>query len=162
MIMVIDFSNQLATQIQREAGSLVSLKDMELVVTQLSRKLIRHWLEHCEEKEPAATTRCRNCGHHAIFVAKRTGYVRTKYGVIRFRRAYYECPDCHQSTCPLDERLNPIESLARLRVKIAAGKALPVAEISKAWGLGSLESSNPVSLDADYDLQRALSQAGLA
>jgi hypothetical protein len=40
----------------------------------------------------------------------------------------------------MDERLNPVESLARLRTKIAAGKSLPVAELAQAWSLGKLKN----------------------
>ena len=91
-----------------------------------------------KSKRDGLDSRCRDCGNYANYISKKVGFVRTQFGLLRYRRAYYVCPYCHQSTCPLDERLNPIESLARLRTKVAAGKPLPVAELAKAWGLGSL------------------------
>jgi hypothetical protein len=54
----------------------------------------------------------------------------------------------------LDERINPVESLAKLRAKIAAGKSLPVAEMADAWGLGSLNmTANTPGSSAQFILQ---------
>jgi hypothetical protein len=92
------------------------------------------------EHKPSPTTRCRQCGKQANYVKKRAGFANTRFGLIRYDRATYVCPHCYTSTCPLDERLNPYKSLARLRTKIAAGKSLPVSELANAWGLGTLKS----------------------
>lgn len=59
------------------------------------------------------------------------------------------CPHCHHSTCPLDERLDPYTSLAKLRTQIAAGKSLPVDELAKSWGLGSLMHTDAVTLASE-------------
>lgn len=103
------------------------------------RNVLGQWLDACEEVQPQPTTKCCDCGRDANYISKRAGFLNTQYGIIRFKRAYYVCPHCHQSTCPLDERLNPVASLTRIRAKIAAGKSLPVAEMANAWGLGSLD-----------------------
>jgi hypothetical protein len=122
-----------------------SLSELEALASQKTRQVIRliiaQWLEACEELEPQPQTRCRECGLQANFVSRRVAFARTQFGLVRYHRAYYVCPHCHSSTCPLDERLNPLESLARLRAKIAAGKSLPVAEMANAWGLGSLNGN---------------------
>ena len=119
-----------------------SLDELEVLARQNTRQVIRviiaQWLKACEEIEPQSQTRCRECGLLANFVSSKAAFARTQFGLVRYQRAYYVCPHCHASTCPLDERLNPLESLARLREKIAAGKSLPVAEMAKAWGLGTL------------------------
>ena len=119
-----------------------SLDELEVLAGQKTHRVIRviiaQWLKACEEIEPQLQTRCRECGLQANFVSSKAAFARTQLGLVRYQRAYYVCPHCHASTCPLDERLNPLESLARLREKIAAGKSLPVAEMAKAWGLGSL------------------------
>ena len=122
-----------------EISSISSLQDVESLVLQSIRKKIQLWIENSEQNPPEPTTRCRECGSVANYLSKRIGYVRTQFGLIRYWRAYYLCPHCHQGTCPLDESLNPVESLARLRSKMAAGITLPVAELAQAWGLGSLD-----------------------
>jgi hypothetical protein len=129
--------------IELEQTNLESLGDLEAAArvktNHLMRSIIAQWLEACEEDEPRPQTRCRQCGLLANYVSMRSAFIRTQFGLVRYHRAYYVCPHCHTATCPLDERLNPIESLARLRAKLFSGIPLPVAEIAKDWGLGSLE-----------------------
>jgi hypothetical protein len=112
--------------------------DLEAITLEMVRKILQHWLEISEGIAPNPQTRCSGCGKFANYVSKRVGFMRSQFGLLRYRRAYYVCPHCHQSTCPMDERLDPVESLARLRVKVADGNQLPVADIAKEWGLGSL------------------------
>lgn len=120
-----------------------SLRDLETHAGKISRQFMREviaqWLKACQDPEPPLQTKCRECGSLANYVSLRSAFVSTQFGLVRYQRAYYVCPHCHNATCPLDERLNPIESLARLREKIASGKSLPVAEMAKDWGLGSLK-----------------------
>jgi hypothetical protein len=117
----------------------VNIDDLEAITNQIARKNLQEWLESSEETELKFQTRCCECGNYANYVSKRVGFVRSRFGLLRFKRAYYVCPHCHQSTCPLDERLDPVESLARLRARLAEGIQLPVAEMAKDWGLGSLK-----------------------
>jgi hypothetical protein len=119
-----------------------NLNELETLAEQLTRKLgrqiLQKWLEALEQPDPPPSSKCRACGKDTNFVSKRAGFLHTDFGLVRYMRAYYVCPHCYQSTCPLDERLNPYESLARLRRQIAAGKSLPVDELASTWGLGSL------------------------
>ena len=131
-----------------EIIKLSSLLDVESLVLKSIRKKIQLWIENSEQNSPASTTRCRDCGKVANFSSKRVGFVRTRFGLIRYLRSHYLCPHCHHSTYPLDERLNPVESLARMRTKMAAGKTLPVAELAQAWGLGSLDIFPDQSLNS--------------
>ena len=135
-------TNSLRELISQNSDNLTSLGDLEDLTAHTIRQILQQWLEESEEIVPQRKTRCRHCGKSANYFSKRVGNIRTQFGSIRFRRAYYICPHCHQSTCPLDERLNPVESLARLRAKVAAGQFLPVAELAKAWGLGSLDANS--------------------
>ncbi len=134
-----DTTASLVEQKFRDLDYPISLEDLETTTIQMIRQVFQHWLENCEELDPVPLTRCRECGNLANYVSKRAGFIRTKFGLIRYNRAYYICPHCHQSTCPLDERLNPSQSLARLRSKVAAGKVLPVAELAESWGLGKMK-----------------------
>lgn len=115
-----------------------SFQEIEVIAANEIREKIRSWLEDNQEGAPQATTRCRECGEVAVYHSQRVGHARTKFGIVRYKRACYVCPHCRHSTFPLDERLSPYESLARLRAKLEGGKSLPVAELAKAWGLGSL------------------------
>lgn len=131
-----------------EISRLSSLQDVESLILQSIRKKIQLWIENSEQNSAEPTTRCRDCGEVAVFSSRRVGFVRTRFGLIRYLRSQYICPHCHISTYPLDERLNPVESLARLRTKVAAGKTLPVAELAQAWGLGSLDIFPDQSLNS--------------
>ena len=124
-----------------ELKSQSTLKDIEIMVAKRICKNIQIWIENCESKPPAPNTRCQDCGQVSNFQSMQEGHVRTQFGVIRYERAYYLCPNCQHGTYPLDEKLNPIQSLARMRAKILAGKHLPVSEMAEAWGLGSLDFS---------------------
>jgi len=126
---------------KRESHIISSLQDIEDIVVVSIREELRQWIENNEAYPIEPTTRCSECGQVANFSTKQTGYVRTKFGLIRYLRAGYLCPHCHHTTYPLDERLDPVESLARMRTKIAAGKKLPVSELAQAWGLGTLKIS---------------------
>ena len=124
-----------------ESSRLSSIEDVEILVINTIRKNIRQWIERCEVNRVEPTTGCRECGMVANFTSKRIGSVQTKFGLIYYFRAHYLCPHCQHPTYPLDERLNPVESLARMRTKILAGTNLPVGALAKAWGLGSLKIS---------------------
>jgi hypothetical protein len=135
-----NFGIRIEDKIQEDFFHPASLQDIESAAANTIRKDIRFWIENNQEYSPNLTTRCRECGQVANYVSKRVGHVRTQFGLVTYRRAAYSCSQCHCTTYPMDERLNPVQSLARLRTKIAAGKSLPVAELAQAWGLGKLNS----------------------
>jgi hypothetical protein len=136
---ITNYPVEIISELTWESHSLSSLLDVENIVVVSIREKIQQWIENNEAYPAEPTTRCSECGKVANFSTKQAGYVRTKFGLISYLRAGYLCPHCHHTTYPLDERLNPVESLARMRTKIAAGKILPVSEIAQAWGLGTLE-----------------------
>lgn len=126
---------------------------VEKISRQIGRTILQNWLEACEDDHPKPTTKCRWCGADANYISKRVGTVWSKFGLVRYRRAFYLCPNCHQCTYPLDERLDPYASLARLRMQIAEGRKLPVNELAKAWGLGSLNQAKFDCLDIKLSSQ---------
>ena len=141
-----------------DANEIVDFEELESVSAQMVRIILQEWLDNCEPSPPAAQTYCRECGNIANYVSKRIGFYKSQFGLLRYRRSYYVCPSCHQSTCPLDERLDPVESLARLRAKLAAGNKLPVAEMARDWGLGSLSISTTNGVSNILNLVPASSQ----
>jgi hypothetical protein len=84
------------------------LRDLEEVVQgtmkQVGRRLLELLVETCRPEERSATIPCR-CGGTAKFERHREGTVLTTVGQARVTRAYYLCPECHEGTYPLDERL---------------------------------------------------------
>ena len=140
--------------IEEKPSNLLEFENsVEKISRQFGRTILQNWLEAYEDDHPKPTTKCRWCGADANFISKRVGTVLTKFGLVRYRRAFYLCPNCSQSTYPLDERLNPYESLARLRAQIAKGIRLPVNELAKAWGLGSLNQAKCEFLDITISSQ---------
>lgn len=53
--------------------------------------------------EPAAP--CPHCDETAEYVRRRSVKLRTLFGEVRVKRAYYLCATCRQGHCPLDQRL---------------------------------------------------------
>ncbi len=150
---ITELSAELLEMDQTKLNSLSELVALvRLKTNQVNRAIIAQWLEACEELVPQPQTLCQECGLKANFLSKRAAIARTQFGLVRYQRAYYVCPHCHQSTSPLDERLNPYQSLARLRAKIAAGESLPVAEMANAWGLGSLNGIAEASTSFEQDV----------
>lgn len=132
------------------------------LIHNIGRRILELWLDQNQDHNPSPTTKCRWCGKDSDYISNRAGFICTQFGLIRYQRAYYVCPQCHHSTYPMDERLNPYASLGRLRTLIAAGKSLPVDEMAKAWGLGSLKGIsqirpgmvlNPIVITQPNDLQ---------
>jgi hypothetical protein len=149
-----DITTKIAENSHVKIGEPVKFDDLEANATKIVRIILQEWIESSEEILAKPETRCRECGNFANYISKRIGFIQSQFGTLRYKRAYYVCPHCHQSTCPLDERLDPIGSLARLRAKLAAGKQLPVAEIARDWGLGSLLSTSLTS-SSDFPKEAA-------
>ncbi len=81
-----------------ELSNLSSLEELESLVEASIREKIQLWIENSELNPPQPTTRCRECGNVANFSSKRVGYIRTQFGLIRYLRAEYLCPDCRGAT----------------------------------------------------------------
>jgi hypothetical protein len=116
-----------------------SLGELEDILAANIREEIGQMIESSEPDPPEATTRCRECGEVSNYTSQQPGTVTTKFGPIGYWRSAYTCTACGRTTYPLDERLNPVASLARLHTRILAGKSLPVSELAQAWGLGTLD-----------------------
>jgi hypothetical protein len=78
------------------------------------------WLAAQDEKYPAAQDECA-CGSQANYVRRREGVSLTLVGRVKYRRAYYVCPACHEGHYLLDQRLGiePGQMSAEV-VKVAA------------------------------------------
>jgi len=84
------------------------LRDLEkatrAVMMRVGRRFLELLVEGSRPDEKEETVPCR-CGGIAAFERDRAGTVITTFDQIEFIRGYYLCPDCHEGTYPLDERL---------------------------------------------------------
>ena len=89
-------------------GTPASLAEMEEGVREslleVGRVVLETWLALQESRYPEATVAC-SCGDKAVYQWPREATLHTLLGTVRYKRAYYLCPTCHEGRCPLDERL---------------------------------------------------------
>jgi hypothetical protein len=130
------------------------MRDFEAQIAQdlnrSGREWIKRWLEELTSSDPDPVTRCSSCGAIANLISKRPRLWNTRFGIVRYHRAYYVCPECHQKTCPLDEWLDPYASLRRMREGLVSGIDLPVDVMARAWKLGEAR-------DLEMEAWRAIS-----
>jgi len=92
-----------------ESENPASLSEMERKIKRvlywLGHVLLHVWLMWLAPRYVEPYKTCPHCGGQSEYDRKRWGCLHTLYGKIRYRRAYYMCPDCHQGHCPLDEQL---------------------------------------------------------
>jgi len=91
--------------VDQEGAELRDLEEaVQVAMKQVGQRFLELLVEACRPKERSATTPCR-CGGTAGFERYREGTILTTTGQTAVKRAYYLCPECHQGTYPLDERL---------------------------------------------------------
>lgn len=71
----------------------------------IGREALEIYLNKQEAKYPSRTTTCLYCASEAEYVRCRGSRLHTMLGEIRYKRAYYLCPSCHQGHSPLDQAL---------------------------------------------------------
>ena len=128
---------ELCEMLQRELETPRSLSEMEQwvrpVALEMGRTALEKWSQGMAERYPEPTICCPHCGEGARYVRRREGQVRTILGVVRYRRAYYLCPHCHQGTCPLDEELGLRPNGMSAELERLAG----MVGVQMAFGKGS-------------------------
>ena len=116
---------------------------------ELGRLLLRAWLADQEERYPAETVPCA-CGARAVYERRREGVLHTTLGTVRYQRAYYLCPACHQGQYPLDQRLGlrPGEMSAELESLVGmTGALVPFEKGSQFFERLTLVGISPQSMD---------------
>lgn len=93
----------------QENVSVSTIDEAEEVVGEISRRLSEAMMSaFAEQMNPKSTYEgvridCE-CGHEASFEGYRGRWVRTLYGDVRVKRAYYHCEHCHKGLSPWDKR----------------------------------------------------------
>lgn len=116
---------------------------------ELGRLLLGAWLADEEEHYPPETVPC-GCGGAAVYERRREGVLYTTLGTVRYQRAYYLCPACHQGQYPLDTRLGlrPGEMSAALESLVGlTGALVPFAKGSDFFERLTLVGISPQSMD---------------
>ena len=102
-------AEMLSEQIQHELATEYTLSDIEKttrrLVQEIGRQAIALVVDAEEKPHPVLEVSCPGCGQEIPYVRRRSARIRSLFGSIEVKRAYYLCSDCHQGCYPLDERL---------------------------------------------------------
>jgi hypothetical protein len=137
-----------------------SLSEMEQTLRAallwLGRIALHLWLRWVEKPYPAERIDCR-CGASAKYLYRREASLRTLFGQVRYRRAYYGCEECGQGTYPLDVQLGLRPNAMSAEVERLAG----MVGVEHPFGQGSrlFEALTLVSL-SDQSLDKAAQAYG--
>jgi hypothetical protein len=71
----------------------------------LGKLLLQVWLVWLTPRYHAVSVVCPHCEGTAEYVRQRQATLRTMFGIIGYRRAYYLCRQCQRGHYPLDEKL---------------------------------------------------------
>lgn len=136
----------------KEPGSLSEMEHkLRWVLVWLGGVVLQLWLMWLEKPYAEPTVPCR-CGGEARYLYRRAGTLRTVFRSVKYRRAYYTCPECGQGTYPLDERLGLRPNAMSAEVERLAG----MVGVEHPFGQGSrlFEELTLVSL-SDHSLDKA-------
>ena len=119
------FDEQTYEQLMENLASPQSLSEMEqqlrYLLYRLGNILLHLWLLWLTPRCCSPTETCPACGEEADYQRKRWGQLRTVFGTVHCRRAYYVCGSCHQGHCPLDEQLGLRPNAMSAEVERLAG-----------------------------------------
>lgn len=138
-----------------------SLSEMEQKIRRcmvwLGGLLLRLWLKWEEGHYPPKEKACPHCGGQAAYQRQREGTLRTIFGTLKYRRAYYTCETCHQGHYPLDERLGLRPNQMSAELERLAG----LVGVQTAFGKGSelLEELTLIRL-SDHSLDKSAQAYG--
>ena len=101
-------AEMLSEQIQQELTTEYTLSDVEktarVLVQEIGRQAIALVVEAEEKSHAAPEVCCPDCSQVIPYVRRRSARLRTLFGSMEVRRAYYLCSACHRGCFPLDER----------------------------------------------------------
>lgn len=150
----IEFEDVLRAWIIKQGGNPQSFSQMEQQVRWLMHKLgnllLYLWLVWLTPRYPEKQISCSDCGGAAVYQRQREGLLRTMFGKINYRRAYYVCEQCCQGSYPLDEQLGlrPNQMSAEVeRLAGLMGTQMPFAQASEVFEELTLVSLSDHSID---------------
>jgi hypothetical protein len=156
----IQIGEMLRDRVIEEVKEPSSLSEMEQTLRKIllwvGRMVLELWLMWLDRPYPEDVIKCR-CGGEAKYLYRRTGTLRTMFGQVRYRRAYYACQQCGQGTYPLDEQLGLRPNAMSAEVERLAG----MVGVERPFEQGSrlFEELTLVSL-SDHSLDKAAQAYG--
>jgi len=156
-------AEMLSEEIQQELATEYTLSDIEKttrrLVQEIGRQAIAAVVNAEEKPHPELAASCPGCEQAIAYVRRRPAHLRTLFGSMEVKRAYYLCAECQRGYCPLDERLGlrPNAISAELeRLGAMTGVLLPFGK-----GRDLFEALTLVSL-SDQTLDKATQAYGAA
>ncbi len=156
----IQIGEMLRDRVIEEVKEPASLSEMEQslrkILLRVGRVVLELWLLWLEKRYPKEVIPCR-CGGEAKYLYRRRGTLRTMFGQVRYKRAYYTCPQCGQGTYPMDEQLGLRPNAMSAEMERLAG----VMGVERPFEQGSrlFEELTLVSL-SDHSLDKAAQAYG--
>lgn len=129
-------------------------RKMRAALLRIGQFLLSAWLRLQDEAYPPSVLRCR-CGGQAHYQCRREGELLTLLGRVSYKRAYYLCPQCHQGTYPLDERLGlrPGQMSAELESLLGmTGALMTFAKGAELFERLTLVEVSPQSMDTATEI----------
>lgn len=74
------------------------------LLLELGRQVVEKTTQGMAQKYPEETSECA-CGQKATYIRQRNAQLRTLFGKLNVKRAYYLCDGCHTGHYPLDQQL---------------------------------------------------------
>lgn len=149
-----EIEHQLREWIVNQSETPQSLSKMEQTVRVLMHKLgnlvLFLWLMWLSPRYVGSSESCPHCAGEATYQRHRAGILRTMFGQIKYKRAYYLCGDCHQGYYPLDNKfgLRPNAMSAEMeRLAALVGVQLPFAQASALFSELTLVGLSDQSMD---------------
>lgn len=106
---ITNIAQMLSEEVQRELTTGYTMTDIEQttrgLVQEIGRQAIAMVVNSEEQPYPEPEVTCSGCGEAIAYVRQRPAQLRTLFGSVEVKRAYYLCPGCHQGCFPLDQRL---------------------------------------------------------
>ena len=98
-------AEMLSKEIQQELATEYTLSDIEKttrrLVQEIGRRAIAVVVNSEEQPRPALEISCPSCGQAIPYVRRRPAHLRTLFGRMEVKRAYYLCAVCQRGYCPL-------------------------------------------------------------
>lgn len=105
---ITNMAQMLSEEIQQELTAEHTLSDIEQVTRRLVQEIGRQAVArvvNAEENSYPETTLCPYCEREMDYLRRRSVQLRTLFGRMEVKRAYYLCSECRRGCCPLDQRL---------------------------------------------------------
>jgi len=160
MNVITAIAQMLSEKIQQELTSEYTLTDIEQfthrLVMEIGRQAIEVVVNNQEKPYPEPEVPCPQCDQTIPYVRQRPAQMRTLFGRLSVKRAYYLCRDCGRGCHPVDRRLGlrPNAISAELeRLAGMTGVALPFGkgrDLFEALTLNSLSDQTMAKATQAY------------